>query len=188
VTRAFVSVGSNIDPAANTEQALRLLGCETRITNISTVYETEAEGRPEQPRYYNCVAEIDTTLPPRDLKLHVLRKIEKKLGRKRGSDKFAARTIDLDLVLYDELVLAAEALTLPDPDITRRPFLAIPLHELAPALVLPGSGVRIAEVARAMTPHHMMPLEDYTKLLRKEIFTQTKNPFAAKERKERREN
>jgi len=169
VTRAFVSVGSNIDPAANTEEAFRLLGRETRITNISTVYQTEAEGRPEQPPYYNCVVEIDTALPPRDLKLHVLRAIEEKLGRKRGNDKFAARTIDLDLILYDELVLAEEDLTLPDPDITRRPFLAIPVHELAPALVLPGSGVRIAEVARAMTPHHMMPLKSYTLDLRSEL-------------------
>ena len=174
MTRAFVSVGSNIDPASNTEQALRLLGRETRITNVSTVYQTEAEGRPEQPRYYNCVAEIDTALPPRDLKFHVLRKIEEKLGRKRGGDKFAARTIDLDLILYDGLVLAAESLTLPDPDITRRPFLAVPLEELAPGLVMPGTGVPIGKIAGSLSRDAMQPLEGYTKHLRKEILHERK--------------
>jgi 2-amino-4-hydroxy-6-hydroxymethyldihydropteridine diphosphokinase len=174
VTRAFVSVGSNIDPAANTEQALRLLGSETRITNISTVYQTEAEGRPEQPRYYNCVVEIDTALPPRELKFHVLRKIENKLGRMRGSDKFSARTIDLDLILYDELVMAAEDLTLPDPGIRRRPFLAVPLEELAPGLVMPGTGVPIGEIAGSLSREAMTPLEGYTKHLRKEILHERK--------------
>ena len=174
MTRAFVSVGSNIDPAVNTEQALRLLGRETRITNISTVYETEAEGRPEQPRYYNCLAEIDTALPPRDLKFNVLRKIEEKLGRRRGVDKFAARTIDLDLILYDELMLAEEDLTLPDPDIARRPFLATPLEELAPGLVMPGTGVPIGEIARSLPRDAMQPLADYTKHLRKEILHERK--------------
>ena len=174
MTRAFVSVGSNIDPAANTEQALRLLGRETRIMNISTVYQTEAEGRPEQPRYYNCVAEIDTTLPPRDLKLYVLRKIEEKLGRKRNGDKFAARTIDLDLILYDELVLTTVDLTLPDPDITRRPFLAVPLEELAPELMMPGTGVPVGEIAASLLRDAMQPLDGYTKHLRKEILHERK--------------
>lgn len=174
MTRAFVSVGSNIDPAANTELALRMLRRETRIRNISTVYQTEAEDRPEQPRYYNCVVEIDTVLAPRELKFDVLRKIEETLGRVRSSDKFASRTIDLDLILYDDLVMHTDDLVLPDPDITRRPFLAIPLHELAPGLVLPEPGARIEEIVRAMTPHHMKPLDHYTEHLRKEILHERK--------------
>ena len=118
--------------------------------------------------------EIETDLAPRELKFQVLRRIESELGRTRGSDKFAARTIDLDLILYDELVMTTEDLTLPDPDILRRPFLAIPLHELAPGLVLPGSGLRISETAAALPRTRMKPLEDYTERLRKEILHERK--------------
>lgn len=175
MTRAFVSVGSNIDPAVNTERALHLLTRETLITNISTVYQTEALDRPEQPLYYNCVVEIATALPPRELKFHVLRTIEEKLGRTRSADKSAARTIDLDLIFYDDLVMHTDDLVLPDPDIARRPFLAVPLHELAPSLVLPGSGARIKEIVRAMSQQHMKPLHHYTGHIRKEILYERKS-------------
>jgi 2-amino-4-hydroxy-6-hydroxymethyldihydropteridine diphosphokinase len=98
-------MGSNIDPATNLEKALQLLKRETRVTNLSTVYQTDPEGRPEQPRYYNCAVEIETSLPPRELKFRVLRGIEQELGRTRSKDRFAARTIDLDLLVYDEIVI-----------------------------------------------------------------------------------
>jgi 2-amino-4-hydroxy-6-hydroxymethyldihydropteridine diphosphokinase len=169
MARAFVSVGSNIDPEENTARALSALGREARITKISTVYLTEPEGRPEQPLFYNCVVEIETELSPVELKQKVLREIEKRLGRERTEDKYAARTIDLDLVLYDDLVMTTEGLTLPDPDIVRRPFLAVPLLELAPGLVLPGSGLRIAEAAAALQQNSMKPLKNYTERLRKEV-------------------
>ena len=141
MARAFVSVGSNIDPADNVKKAVRLLGAQTRILATSTVYLTEPLGRSGQPPYYNCVLEIETGTPPLDLKLTVLRRIEDSLGRLRGSDKFAPRTIDLDLILYDDITIAGEVLTIPDPDILQRSFLAIALYELAPDLVLPGRRV-----------------------------------------------
>lgn len=175
MARAFVSVGSNINPAENTARALSALGREARITKISTVYLTEPEGRPEQQPFYNCVVEIETELSPAELKQKVLRRIEDRLGRERTEDKYAARTIDLDLVLYDDLVMATESLTLPDPDIVRRPFLAIPLLELAPGLVLPGSGLRIDEAAATLPRSGMKPLENYTERLRKEILYERKS-------------
>ena len=174
MTRAFVSMGSNIEPEENTEKAIRLLGGEVRITGISTIYLTEAEGRPEQAKYYNCVVEIETDTSPGELKHGVLRRIENELGRTRSDDAFAPRTIDLDLILYNDLVMATEDLTLPDPDIVRRPFLAIPLQELAPGLVLPGSGLRIDEVASAMKRQNMKPLADYTEHIRKEVLHERK--------------
>ena len=174
MTRAFVSVGSNMDPAANTVRALRLLGREVRITNISTVYQTDAVGRPGAPPYYNCIVEIETEIPPVQLKLDVLRRIETELGRKRTGDKFADRTIDLDLILYDELVMNSEDLVLPDPDIALRPFLAYPLLELAPGLVIPGLARRVNGIAAALSRDAMSPLEAYTAEIRKEIIHERK--------------
>jgi dihydroneopterin aldolase/2-amino-4-hydroxy-6-hydroxymethyldihydropteridine diphosphokinase len=169
MARAFISIGSNIEPETNVKNAVRLLGSEARILAISTVYRTEPVGPPGQPWFINCVVDIQTDLAPRELKFMLLRRIESKLGRTRGSDKFAARPIDLDLILYDELVLTTPDLVLPDPDIPQRPFLAIPLSELAPGLILPGSGQRIQEAAASLSPNAMMPLSDLTEHLRKEF-------------------
>ena len=169
MARAFISIGSNIDPETNVRNAILRLTETARVKAISTVYRTEPIGPPGQPPFYNCVVEIETDLPPRDLKFRLLRRLESEMGRTRGTDKFAARTIDLDLILYDELVTTAEDITLPDPDILRRPFLAVALHGLAPGLVLPGSGVRISEAAPAQPRKDMTPLENYTERIRKEI-------------------
>jgi 2-amino-4-hydroxy-6-hydroxymethyldihydropteridine diphosphokinase len=169
VALAFVGIGSNVEPAENVEKAIRLLSAAVQVRGISTVYLTEAVGRSGQPLYYNCVVEIETDVIPAELKQQVLRRIEKELGRVRRGDAYAARTIDLDLILYDRLVITSEGLTLPDPDIVRRPFLAIPLHELAPDLALPGSDLRIKEIAAAQPQDAMKPLHDYTVRLRKGI-------------------
>ncbi len=169
MTRAFVSLGSNIEPEANTEQAVRLLNRDVRVINISTVYLTEAEGKPGQPPYYNCVVEIETDLSPAELKHRVLRGIEAKRGRTRSEDKYAARTIDLDLILYDELALTSGDLTLPDPEILRRSFLAIPLQELKPGLTLPRYGLRIDDIAANLAGTAMKPLTHFTEQIRKDI-------------------
>ena len=169
MTQSFVAVGSNIEPARNVREALRRLALVETITGISVVYRTPAEGRPEQPQYYNCVVAIDTATPPRDLKFGVLQRIEGELGRERNEDKFAARTIDLDLIWYGQTVMAAPDLVLPDPEIVRRPYLAVPLCELAPDLVLPGSSLRICDVAAQLSQAGMEPLEAYGNLLREEL-------------------
>jgi 2-amino-4-hydroxy-6-hydroxymethyldihydropteridine diphosphokinase len=174
MARAFISIGSNIDPESNVRNAILLLGSEVQVRAVSTVYRTEPVGHPGQQPFYNCVVEIETDLSPRDLKFHLLRRIENELGRTRGSDKFAARTIDLDLILYDDLVMITKDLTLPDPDIPRRPFLAVPLQELAPGLVLPGSGMHISAVVSAQLRIDMTPLENYTDRIRKELLHERK--------------
>jgi 2-amino-4-hydroxy-6-hydroxymethyldihydropteridine diphosphokinase len=167
VTRAFIGVGSNIEPAANVRKALQAMSDEMRVIAESTVYETEAESRPEQPPYYNCVVEVDTKTPPLELKRQ-LRAIEERLGRRRSEDRYAPRPIDLDLLLYDDLALQSEELTLPDPEVERRAYLAVALAELAPEMSLPGRTETIAELARRLPHEGMRPLEDYTSALRKE--------------------
>lgn len=168
MAKAYVSIGSNIDPAENVREAVRRLSLKARITGISTVYHTEPEGRGGQPWFYNCVLELETEMPPVEFKQKVLRKIEEELGRKRGSDKYESRTIDLDLIAYDGMELTAEGLVLPDPKILKRPFLAIPLYEIAPLLKLPG-GAAIGDVVEKMDSGTMKGLKEYSETLRKEI-------------------
>ena len=166
MARAFVGIGSKIEPEKNVRAAVRSLAQQTRVTGISMVYCTEALDRPEQPHYFNCVVEIETEAPPAEVKHGLLRPIENSLGRKRSEDKYAPRTIDLDLILYGDLAMDAEDIKLPDPEILERPFLAVPLFELAPGLVL--AGLRIGEIAARLPQNGMRPLEAYARLLREE--------------------
>jgi dihydroneopterin aldolase/2-amino-4-hydroxy-6-hydroxymethyldihydropteridine diphosphokinase len=151
------------------------LSTKVNILGISTVYQTRPEEGLKQPQYYNCVVEIETNFSAEELKYKVLRKIEKDLGRKRSRDKYASRAIDLDLILYADLVLKNDDFSLPDPQIASRPYLAIPLYELNPELVLPGSGLRIKKLALNLSREGIQPLYDYTENLRKEIIDGQKN-------------
>jgi 2-amino-4-hydroxy-6-hydroxymethyldihydropteridine diphosphokinase len=168
MARVFVGVGSNVDPADNVRKGLQLLAREMRVTAVSTVYETEPEGHRRQPRYYNCVVEVETGAPPAELK-RALRGIEERLGRVRGRDRYASRRIDLDLLAYDEMSVQTPDLTLPDPDVATRAHLATALAELAPSLMLPGIGMTAVELAESMSEQGMRALDEYTAALRKEV-------------------
>ncbi|HEY5993123.1 MAG TPA: 2-amino-4-hydroxy-6-hydroxymethyldihydropteridine diphosphokinase [Gallionellaceae bacterium] len=165
MVRAYIAIGSNIEPDANVRRAIQSLAQQVQLVGISKVYRTVALNRPEQEPYYNCVVAIETGLPPLELKRGLLRAIENSLGRVRSADKFAPRTIDLDLIVYGDGVLDEAGLKLPDPEIMERPFLAIPLFELAPDLVLAGSGQPIAKIAAGMAQDGMQPLHDYARSL-----------------------
>lgn len=166
MTQAYVSVGSNINPSENVRRALDSLSRLTRLIRISTVYMTEPYGRPEQPGYYNCVVEIETEAPPLELKHGILRRIEEEQGRERGADKYGERTIDLDLITYGDMVIRSGGLEVPDPEILTRPYLAVPLSELAPGLNLPGTKLSVKEAASAMRYANMEPLFSYTEELK----------------------
>lgn len=168
MARAFIGIGSNIEPARNVRAAIRSLAQQTRLVGISMVYCTGALDRPEQPPYFNCVVEIETEAPPAQVKHRLLRPIEHDLGRQRSEDRYAPRTIDLDLIVYDDLSMDADGIKLPDPDILVRPFLAIPLFELAPDLVLAGYHRRIGDIAAQLPQAGMQPLRDYSLLLKEE--------------------
>jgi 2-amino-4-hydroxy-6-hydroxymethyldihydropteridine diphosphokinase len=166
--RAFVCVGSNIEPARHVLQAVVRLCGFARVVGVSTVYRTAAINRPEQPDYYNCVIDLDTELPPLEVK-RLLNEVEQEMGRQRSRDKYAARCIDLDLVVYDGLVSSTPELTIPDPDILSRAFLAAGLCELAPTMVLPGSERSIGAVAAELGADELMPVPWYTKQLRQAV-------------------
>jgi len=166
MARAFIAVGSNVDREANVERALRRLSELVRIRAISNFYSTRPlEGR-AQPDFLNGMVEVETDLGPLALKQAVLRPIEHELGRRRSADRHANRTIDLDLVLYGDVVSDTPELVLPDPQLEQRAFLAVPLMELAPSLEVPGTGRSATEIARAFDHADMAPRAEYSGRLR----------------------
>ena len=126
---AFISVGSNIEPEQNIVAALKLLTARTDVTGSSTFYRTEPVGRTDQPMFVNGAWLIRTHLEPVLVQEQLLRPVEQMLDRRRTEDKFASRTIDLDLVLYDDLMCNEPNVRLPHPDIAR-PFVYSPILEL----------------------------------------------------------
>ncbi len=126
---AYVSVGSNIEPERHVEAALSLLMESASVTAVSTFYRTEPIGRPEQAPYLNGVFEILTNLPARKVTPVILHPIETKLGRIRSEDKYASRTLDLDLILYNDLEISSPSFSLPHADIERA-FVLGPVLEL----------------------------------------------------------
>jgi 2-amino-4-hydroxy-6-hydroxymethyldihydropteridine diphosphokinase len=163
---AFLALGSNIEPEKNILEAVRLLSTHVKILKTSTVYLTEPLLRKSQPKYYNCVLKTETDIEPEKLKFDVLRVIENKLGRQRGPDKYASRTIDIDLILFGNLQLSTKELVIPDPEIGKRAFLAISLCELAPKLLLPGTDKTFRDIANRFRNHEIARLTDFTKTLR----------------------
>ena len=139
--RAFVALGANLeDPAAQVRAALEALAAlpGVRLVRASSLYRTAPVGVSGQPDYINAVAEVSTDLPPGEL-LAALFRIEERFGRERHY-RYAPRTLDLDLLLHDDLVLHTQELTLPHPRLHLRAFVLVPLAEIAPDLRLPGRG------------------------------------------------
>lgn len=167
--RVFIGIGSNINPEENIRKGIRMLAGRLRIVAVSTFYLNVAEDRPEQPPFYNGVVEADTDMHPAALKQGVLQPIEEKLGRVRTDDKSVPRTIDLDLLICGDLVGTVGDLELPDPQIARRAFFAVPLAELAPGMALPGSEIKMKDVAAAFAGHAMTPLHSYAEQLRRDL-------------------
>jgi len=160
--RVFISVGSNIEPAGNILRAFDLLKEKFRIVAVSTFYRTEPIGKPEQASFVNGVWCIETAMDPRALKFEVLRAIETQLGRQRSDDKYADRTIDLDILLYGDRVVDEPDLKIPDPDIRRRPFLLFALVELAAELVFPDTGEPLISVVKPYVGTGLVPEADLT--------------------------
>lgn len=136
--RACICLGSNIDPESNMKKAVMLLRELSNIEGLSACYETVAVGS-SGPNFLNMAACLVTAMPPDALKEQVLHPIEQQLGRVRMQDKNAPRTIDLDLIIYDNQVL--------DPELWRRVHLALPFSELLPELQDPDSGKSLKDIA-----------------------------------------
>ena len=146
MTRAYVGLGANLGDRERTiRRALELLNAEEGIelVAVSTLRETDPVGYADQPPFLNGAAAVDTELAPREL-LDRLLEVERELGRMRAEGpRYGPRTIDLDLLLYGDLVVDEPGLTVPHPRLAERRFALEPLHELDPDLRLPdGRAVR----------------------------------------------
>lgn len=135
----YIGIGSNIEPEINIIKSLYLLKNHLSILNISPVFITPPiGGKEEQPDFFNCVIETrlrkETT--PFDLKFNILRNIEKQLKRVRTFDKYTPRTIDLDILLFRNIIMNNEDLVIPDPDIFSRDFLFAGLLYLNSNLII----------------------------------------------------
>jgi 2-amino-4-hydroxy-6-hydroxymethyldihydropteridine diphosphokinase len=133
----------------NLRRAMQLFcGDGTALFRASSIYETEPVDNANQGWFLNCIAEVSTTLEPLAL-LHKLQQIESQLGRERTVPK-GPRTLDIDLLLYGDLVLQSDELTLPHPRMLERRFVLEPLREIAPALRLPGAGITVEQACQQL--------------------------------------
>ncbi len=143
---AYLGLGSNLgDRLATLQQAVDLLAADPGITvrRTSRVWETDPVGGPEQPDFLNIVAEIDTDLEPLDL-LTTVNRIESELGRVRDV-RWGPRTVDIDILLIDDMTIADDRLTVPHPRMHERAFVLMPLLELIDDPILP-NGTRLLAV------------------------------------------
>jgi 2-amino-4-hydroxy-6-hydroxymethyldihydropteridine diphosphokinase len=148
--RVYIGLGSNLaEPLQQLRDALAALAQlpDTRLLAHSSFYASDPLGPPDQPRYVNAVAALDTALEPWTL-LDALQRIEQEQGRVRKAERWGPRTLDLDILLFGERLIADERLRVPHYHMHARPFVLYPLAELAAELQLP-DGRRLSELLAA---------------------------------------
>lgn len=145
----YIALGSNIKPQENLVAAMALLGQELQVGAASRVYRTPPWGDEPQPPFLNAAVAALTELPPLPL-LELLQQIETSRGRERNIPN-GPRTMDLDLLFYDDLVLNEPRLTLPHPRLHERGFVLAPLCDLAPSLRHPLLNKSIKELKNGVS-------------------------------------
>jgi 2-amino-4-hydroxy-6-hydroxymethyldihydropteridine diphosphokinase len=142
-TTVYLSLGSNIEPRLDyLHQAIDRLHENLRDTHVSSIYETEPWGYTDQGRFLNLVIEGSTSLPPLEL-LQWVKQLETDIGR-RTTFRYGPREIDIDILLFGDQIIQTDDLIIPHPRLLERAFVLIPLCELSPDLVIPGSRVPVA--------------------------------------------
>lgn len=145
--RVYVSIGSNIDRVANIRGAMHALRARFGKIAHSTVYESPAEGF-DGENFYNLVAGFDTVESVEAVRA-VLSEIEAAQGRVRTANRYSARTLDVDILLYGDLVRHDERFDIPRREITEYAYVLRPLAELAPETRHPETGMRLTDLWRA---------------------------------------
>ena len=156
----YIGLGSNLaDPCVQVERALQTLAVlpQTALLRRSRLYRSEPWGRADQPEFVNAVAELQTGLAPREL-LDALLAIERKAGRERGATRWGPRVLDLDILVYGDLIIDEPGLHVPHPHLHERAFVLLPLAEIAPDLSVPDRG-RVVQLVRQIDAGTCHPLE-----------------------------
>jgi 2-amino-4-hydroxy-6-hydroxymethyldihydropteridine diphosphokinase len=157
----YIGVGSNLgDPSENVisafESIRNIKNCKLLAT--SSLYRSHPMGPKEQPDYINAVVKLETSLSPYEL-LDELQAIEKSHGRTRSAERWSARTLDLDILLFGDRQFVDTVLQIPHMGLLERDFVLYPLYELSPDLYIPGTGP-IAEVLPMCKSHGLIKLEN----------------------------
>ncbi len=151
--RVVISLGSNIDKELKLPAAVRLLAEAANVVAVSSVYETPAVGTQDrQSSYFNAAVLLETELSATALKDGLLSDIERRLARRRTADKFAPRTIDLDVTLFDcatfdYIPADGRPRHIPDPDLARYAHIALPVADLLPHAAHPETGEPLRTIA-----------------------------------------
>ena len=156
----FLGLGSNLDdPDWQVQTAMREIDeiPDAGLVKVSSLYQTTPVGIIDQPPFINAVVQVETTLSPHDL-LKQLRAIEAQHGRVRN-EKNGPRTLDLDILIFNEWRIDDATLTTPHPRMHERPFVLVPLVEIAPEVFIPGKGYAKEFLAKldAGGVHHLGP-------------------------------
>ena len=150
--RVFLALGANLgDREANLRHAVELLSERCPVVAVSSLYRSEAvvpDGEPPGPEYLNAAVEATTELSPLEL-LRFVKEIERRLGRE-PSERWAARPIDIDILLYGDEIVETPELAVPHERLAERAFVLAPLAELAPEVVHPRLGRTIGELATSV--------------------------------------
>jgi 2-amino-4-hydroxy-6-hydroxymethyldihydropteridine diphosphokinase len=158
MARVYLGLGSNIDPERNLGLGIRELRKRYGDLDVSAIYQSTAVGF-EGPDFLNLVVGLDTDADPADVHEQI-EVIHNMAGRNRDEEQFSSRPLDIDLLLYNDLVVDERPIRLPRSDILEYSFVLRPLAELAPALVHPVTGLSMAEHWRMFDQegHPLMPV------------------------------
>jgi 2-amino-4-hydroxy-6-hydroxymethyldihydropteridine diphosphokinase len=149
-TLVYLSLGSNVgDRVGNLKTAVDQLEALGRVTAVSSFYETEPVEFTAQPWFLNCAVALKTDNTPQKLLAGIL-EIEKKMGRQRDGQQKGPRILDIDIVLFGDVVVATDGLTIPHPAMHQRRFVLEPLAEIAPEAFHPVLKLTVRELRDAL--------------------------------------
>jgi 2-amino-4-hydroxy-6-hydroxymethyldihydropteridine diphosphokinase len=155
----YLGLGSNLgDRKAFLDSAISTLAPAVRVSRLSPIYETIPWGYSDQDDFLNMVVEAETDLGPKQL-LVLLKGIEVKLGR-QPRFRNGPREIDIDILLYDDVILDEVGLRIPHPRLAERAFMLVPLADLAPDLEIPGVGKTVSELLKNLDASGIRKLTD----------------------------
>ncbi|MDP3721060.1 MAG: 2-amino-4-hydroxy-6-hydroxymethyldihydropteridine diphosphokinase [Anaerolineaceae bacterium] len=157
-TRVTLALGSNLgDRVENLQQALKDISLRVSIIKISSVYETPPWGYSDQPVFFNQVLSGNTSLNPVEL-LTFVKNIENSMGRVKNFQN-GPRLIDIDILLFGEKIIDSEKLVIPHPRMLERSFVLLPLAEIVPELIIPGTNKKVLELLQNVDQTGIRKLE-----------------------------